>query len=83
MMAMMHSIRPDNPQSYLCKFCDVHGNTTGSPSTYDKFNGTTAKWFKINQMGKKSDGNWYQQNVSAYHFPLLSSHTPYQYAKSC
>jgi Auxiliary Activity family 9 (formerly GH61) len=37
-------------------------------STCDKFNGSTAKWFKIDQMGKKSDGKtWYQQDISAYH----------------
>ncbi len=43
-------------------------------STCDKFNGSTAKWFKIDQIGKKSDGNtWYQQDVSAYH-SLLRSH---------
>jgi hypothetical protein len=33
-------------------------------STCDKFNGSTAKWFKIDQIGKKSDGTtWYQQDV--------------------
>ncbi|KAI0273002.1 glycosyl hydrolase family 61-domain-containing protein [Russula aff. rugulosa BPL654] len=33
-------------------------------STCDKFNGSTAKWFKIDQIGKKSDGNtWYQQDI--------------------
>ena len=37
-------------------------------STCDKFNGSTAKWFKIDQIGKTSDGNtWYQQEVCAYH----------------
>ena len=42
-------------------------------STCDKFNGSTAKWFKIDQIGKKSDGNtWYQQDISAYHSPLQS-----------
>jgi hypothetical protein len=25
-------------------------------STYDKFNGSTAEWFKIDQIGMKSDG---------------------------
>ena len=40
-------------------------------STCDKFNGSTAKWFKIDQIGKKSDGNtWYQQDVGAYRSPL-------------
>ena len=35
-------------------------------STCDKFNGSTAKWFKIDQIGKESDGStWYQQEVSA------------------
>ena len=35
-------------------------------STCDKFNGSTAKWFKIDQIGKKSDGStWYQQDISA------------------
>jgi hypothetical protein len=39
-------------------------------STCDKFNGSTAKWFKIDQMGKESDGNtWYQQDISAYRPP--------------
>ncbi|KAI0291054.1 glycosyl hydrolase family 61-domain-containing protein [Multifurca ochricompacta] len=33
-------------------------------STCDKFNGSTAKWFKIDQIGKKSDmTTWYQQDV--------------------
>jgi len=33
-------------------------------STCDKFNGSTAKWFKIDEIGKKSDGStWYQQDV--------------------
>ncbi|KAI9448963.1 glycosyl hydrolase family 61-domain-containing protein [Russula earlei] len=33
-------------------------------STCDKFNGSTAKWFKIDQIGKKPDGTtWYQQDV--------------------
>jgi hypothetical protein len=41
-------------------------------STCDKFNGTTAKFFKIDQIGKKSDGStWYQQDISAY--PFLST----------
>jgi hypothetical protein len=40
-------------------------------STCDKFNGSTAKWFKIDQIGKKSDGNtWYQQDISAYRSPF-------------
>jgi hypothetical protein len=38
-------------------------------STCDKFNGSTAKWFKIDQIGKKSDGTWYQQDVCAYQSP--------------
>jgi hypothetical protein len=34
-------------------------------STCDKFNGSTAKWFKIDQIGKKSDGTtFYMQDVS-------------------
>ncbi|KAN0134706.1 Glycosyl hydrolase family 61 domain containing protein [Lactarius tabidus] len=34
-------------------------------STCDKFNGSTAKWFKIDEIGKESDGNtWYQQDVA-------------------
>jgi hypothetical protein len=37
-------------------------------STCDKFNGSTAKWFKIDQIGKKSDGStWYQADVCPYH----------------
>lgn len=32
-------------------------------STCDKFNGTTAKWFKIDQIGKKDGSTWYQQDV--------------------
>ncbi|KAF8472202.1 glycosyl hydrolase family 61-domain-containing protein [Russula ochroleuca] len=33
-------------------------------STCDKFNGSTAKWFKIDQIGRESDGStWYQQDV--------------------
>ena len=42
-------------------------------STCDKFNGSTAKWFKIDQIGRMSDGStWYQQQVSAYR-SLLSA----------
>ena len=45
---------------------------TCDSTTCDKFSGTTAKWFKIDQIGKKSDGTtWYQQDVSAYHSLLL------------
>jgi hypothetical protein len=52
-------------------------------SNCDKFNSSTAKWFKINQMGKKSGGDtWYQGDVSAYHSPLSSSHAPYQHPKT-
>ena len=51
-------------------------------STCDKFNGSTAKWFKIDQIGKESDSTWYQQDISAYYSPLSSSHTPYQHAKT-
>lgn len=58
-------------------------------STCDKFNGSTAKWFKIDQIGRMSDGStWYQQQVSAYHsllsalflffLPLSPGHTTYQ-----
>ena len=48
-------------------------------STCDKFNGSTAKWFKIDEIGKKSDGTtWYQQDVSAYNsffiFLFLGQH---------
>ncbi|KAI0257862.1 glycosyl hydrolase family 61-domain-containing protein [Gloeopeniophorella convolvens] len=33
-------------------------------STCDKFNGSTAKWFKIDEIGKKTDGStWYQADV--------------------
>ncbi|KAH9985301.1 glycosyl hydrolase family 61-domain-containing protein [Russula vinacea] len=33
-------------------------------STCDKFNGSTAKFFKIDQIGKEADGStWYQQDV--------------------
>ncbi|KAH9952641.1 glycosyl hydrolase family 61-domain-containing protein [Russula dissimulans] len=33
-------------------------------STCDKFNGSTAKWYKVDQIGKKTDGlTWYQQDV--------------------
>ena len=40
----------------------------------DKFNDSTANWFKIDQSGKKSGGNilvWFR-DVGEYH-PLLSS----------
>jgi hypothetical protein len=30
----------------------------------DKFDGSTAKWFKVDEIGKKSDGTWYQQDIS-------------------
>ena len=43
-------------------------------STCDKFNGSTANWFKIDQIGEESDGNtWYQQDVSAYCSPFSLS----------
>ena len=46
-------------------------------STYDKFNGSalstkhsTAKWFKIDQIGNTSDGGYkYQQDIGAHHSP--------------
>jgi hypothetical protein len=35
-----------------------------SPSTCDQFNGSTAQWFKIDQIGKEPNGStWYQQDV--------------------
>jgi hypothetical protein len=35
-------------------------------TTCNKFNGSTAKWFKIDEIGKESNGNtWYQQDVGA------------------
>ena len=33
MMAMIHMIRPDHPQSYLCKFCDGNLRTVSSIAT--------------------------------------------------
>jgi len=42
-------------------------------STCDKFNGSSAKWFKIDQIGRKPSGDWYQQDVSAYRNLCLSS----------
>jgi hypothetical protein len=45
-------------------------------TTCDKFNGSTAKWFKIDQIGQKSGGTWYQQDVGALRISLLFS---YQY----
>ncbi|KAF8269944.1 glycoside hydrolase, partial [Lactarius quietus] len=34
-------------------------------TTCDKFNGSTAQWFKIDELGKKPDGNtWYQAEVA-------------------
>lgn len=41
------------------------GECTGT--TCDKFDSTEAKWFKIDEVGKKSDGKtWKQQDISAY-----------------
>jgi hypothetical protein len=52
-------------------------------STCDKFNGSTAKWFKIDQIGKESDGNtWYQQDISTYHSFLSFSRVSYQPTKT-
>ncbi len=35
-------------------------------TTCDQFNGSSAKWFKIDQIGRKSDGgDWFQQDISA------------------
>ena len=35
-----------------------------------KFDSTTAKWFKIQQVGQKSDGNWAQADISSF-FAIL------------
>jgi len=37
---------------------------TCDSSTCGRFNGSTTKWFKTDQIGKKSDGNtWYQKEI--------------------
>ena len=40
-----------------------------------KFNSTTAKWFKIQQVGQKSDGAWAQADISSL-FHVLSTLSP-------
>lgn len=35
-------------------------------TTCDKFDAATAKWFKIDESGRKSNGDWTQQDISAY-----------------
>jgi hypothetical protein len=36
-------------------------------TTCDQFDATTAKWFKIGQVGLESDEvTWYQQNLSMF-----------------
>ena len=60
---------------FLCSLTMQWPHVTGPLMTYmascdtatcDKFNGSTAKWFKIDEIGKESDGNtWYQQDVGA------------------
>ncbi|KAH9028414.1 glycosyl hydrolase family 61-domain-containing protein [Lactarius hengduanensis] len=68
---------PANPGSNLQFFWGNPGGSnwphnTGPLMTYmaacdtttcDKFNGSSAKWFKIDQIGRQSDGDWYQQDV--------------------
>ena len=45
------------------------GNTT-----CDKFDSLDAGWFKIDEVGKKSDGTtWYQQDISECSFYLLTA----------
>jgi len=38
--------------------------------TCTKFDSTTAKWFKIQQVGQNSDGNWAQADISSF-FAIL------------
>lgn len=41
-------------------------------STCDKFNGSTAMWFKFDLTGEPSDGaTFYKQDVSTYFFLLF------------
>ncbi|KAI9437318.1 glycosyl hydrolase family 61-domain-containing protein [Lactarius indigo] len=70
-------VAPANPGSNLQFFWGNPGGSnwphdTGPLMTYmaacdtttcDKFNGSSAKWFKIDQIGRKSSGDWYQQDV--------------------
>ncbi|KAH8980197.1 glycosyl hydrolase family 61-domain-containing protein [Lactarius akahatsu] len=71
-------VAPANPGSNLQFFWGNPGGSnwphnTGPLMTYmaacdtttcDKFNGSSAKWFKIDQIGRKSGGgDWYQQDV--------------------
>jgi len=54
-------------------------------STCDKFNESTAKWFKLQSRPdcqKVGREHLVQQDVSAYHSPLSSSRTPHQHAKT-
>lgn len=43
--------------------------------TCDKFDSTTAEWFKIQEVGQISDGNWAQADLSTF-FPLFLSFSP-------
>ncbi|KAI9452113.1 glycosyl hydrolase family 61-domain-containing protein [Lactarius psammicola] len=70
-------VAPANPGSVLEFFWGNPGqenwpHNTGPFMTYmaacdsttcDKFNGSSAKWFKIDQIGRKPNGDWYQQDV--------------------
>ncbi|KAG6851721.1 hypothetical protein C0991_006739 [Blastosporella zonata] len=50
-------------------------------TTCDQFDSTTAKWFKIDQQGQKSDGsgNWNQGDVSEYPRAVRIIATPSNY----
>ncbi|TFY77212.1 hypothetical protein EWM64_g6800 [Hericium alpestre] len=51
--AWPHNVGPIMTYMALCK-----GSCT-------KFNGTDAQWFKIDQLGQKKDGTWYQGDLMA------------------
>lgn len=43
--------------------------------TCDKFDATTAKWFKIDETGRTASGDWVQQDISALHYvPIFEQH---------
>ena len=49
-------------------------------TTCDNFDSRTAKWFKIDQVGRDSSGNWVQQQISQFlslFSPCAWSHAPY------
>lgn len=59
--------RPHRPPGPMMTYLASCGSTT-----CDQFDSRTAKWFKIDQVGRDSSGTWVQQQISQF----LSSFSP-------